>query len=196
MTSIVDNVLHGLVGLPQEIVLPVLPLRVLINVNLPLLCADIWIMMPQVTLLMFSMTPWSWWSPPCPLSRWSSGSGSHKCEFVFPMCWHFKNDATSNIDDVLHDHVELPHVLPLAVHLVMVLRKVSKVPSVIHKSKSHHWPATHGDVCRSKICKLQNFPPAPEWKCRLRCWGVARLWSTWNFFWEVPTLYILVWKRF
>ena len=41
--------------------------------------------------------------------------------------------VTSNIDVILHDQVELPHV-----PLVMVLRMVSKVPSVAHKSKSHY----------------------------------------------------------
>ena len=25
-------------------------------------------------------------------------------EFVYPECWHFDNDATSNIDDVLIEH--------------------------------------------------------------------------------------------
>ena len=37
------------------------------------------------------------------------------------MCWHFKKDATSIIDNVPHDHVEVPHVPPLVDHLVMVL---------------------------------------------------------------------------
>ena len=31
--------------------------------------------------------------------------------------WHFNNDATSKIDDVLTEHGGLLHVLPLAVHL-------------------------------------------------------------------------------
>ena len=31
--------------------------------------------------------------------------------------WHFDNDATSKIVDVLLEHSELPHVLPLAVQL-------------------------------------------------------------------------------
>ena len=57
---------------------------------------------------------------------------------LFHVCWHFDKGATSNIDYLLQDHVEVPHVPPLAVHLVMVLRMVSEVPSVAHKSKSHH----------------------------------------------------------
>ena len=38
-------------------------------------------------------------------------------EFVYPECWHFDNDATSKIEDVLTEHGGLLHVLPLAVHL-------------------------------------------------------------------------------
>ena len=38
-------------------------------------------------------------------------------EFVYPECWHFDNDATSKIDDVLTEHGGLLHVLTLAVHL-------------------------------------------------------------------------------
>ena len=37
-------------------------------------------------------------------------------EFVYPECWHFDNDATIKIDDVLTEHGGLLHVLPLAVH--------------------------------------------------------------------------------
>ena len=33
-----------------------------------------------------------------------------------PECWHFDNDATSKIDDVLTENGVLLHVLPLAVH--------------------------------------------------------------------------------
>ena len=39
-------------------------------------------------------------------------------EFVYPQCWHFDNDATSKIDDVLIEHGGLLYVLPLAVHLI------------------------------------------------------------------------------
>ena len=34
-----------------------------------------------------------------------------------PECWHFDNDETSKIDDVLTEHGGLLYVLPLAVHL-------------------------------------------------------------------------------
>ena len=51
------------------------------------------------------------------------GDGRHafgpSCtEFVHPECWHFDNDATRKIDDVLTEHGGLLHVLPLAVHLL------------------------------------------------------------------------------
>ena len=48
----------------------------------------------------------------------------HKCESAFTAnlsSLHFEKGATSNIDDVLHDHDELPLVPPLADHLVVVL---------------------------------------------------------------------------
>ena len=38
-------------------------------------------------------------------------------EFAYYGCWHFDNDATSKIDDVLTEHGELLRVLPLTVHL-------------------------------------------------------------------------------
>ena len=38
-------------------------------------------------------------------------------EFVYSGCWHFDNGATSKFDDVLLELGELPHVLPLTVHL-------------------------------------------------------------------------------
>ena len=37
-------------------------------------------------------------------------------EFFYPEYWHFDDDATSKIDDVLTEHGGLLHVLPLAVH--------------------------------------------------------------------------------
>ena len=43
--------------------------------------------------------------------------GPSRTEFVSPEYWHFDNDATSKIDDVLTEHGGLLHVLPLAVHL-------------------------------------------------------------------------------
>ena len=46
-----------------------------------------------------------------------SAFGSSCTEFVYPECWHFDNDATSKIDDVLTEHGGLLHVLPLAVQL-------------------------------------------------------------------------------
>ena len=47
-----------------------------------------------------------------------SAFGSSCTEFVCPECWHFDNDATSKIDDVLTEYVGLLHVLPcLTVHL-------------------------------------------------------------------------------
>ena len=72
------------------------------------------------------------------LKLFPPGNGPHFREFIIHVRWHFDKGATSNIDVILHDHVEVPHVPPLAVHLVMVLRMVSKVPSVAHKSKSHY----------------------------------------------------------
>ena len=56
----------------------------------------------------------------------------------FKIAEHTEDKLTGNFDDVLQDHVEVLHVPPLAVHLGKVLRMVSKVPSVAHKSKSHH----------------------------------------------------------
>ena len=42
----------------------------------------------------------------------------HSCtEFVYPECWHFDNDASSKINEVLTEHGGLLHVLPLAVLL-------------------------------------------------------------------------------
>ena len=38
-------------------------------------------------------------------------------EFFYPECWHFDNDSTSKIDDVLTEHGGLLYVHPLAVHL-------------------------------------------------------------------------------
>ena len=46
-----------------------------------------------------------------------SAFGSSCTKFVYPECWHFDNDATSKIDDVLTEHGGLLHVLPLVVHL-------------------------------------------------------------------------------
>ena len=37
-------------------------------------------------------------------------------DFVYPGCWHFDNSATSKIDDVITEHDELLHFLPIAVH--------------------------------------------------------------------------------
>ena len=45
------------------------------------------------------------------------GSIRSSTEFVYLECWHFDNDATSKIDDVLTEHGGLLHVIPLAVHL-------------------------------------------------------------------------------
>ena len=44
-------------------------------------------------------------------------SGPSCTDFVYPGCWHFDNDATRKIDDVLTEHGGLLHVLPLAVLL-------------------------------------------------------------------------------
>ena len=38
-------------------------------------------------------------------------------EFVYHGCWHFDNDVTSNIDEVITEHGVRLHVLPLAVNL-------------------------------------------------------------------------------
>ena len=134
-TSNIDNILHDHDGLPQVPLLTVHLEMVLISVNSSSMCAGILIKVQQAILITFSMIMLS--SPMSP-SRCPPGNGPHVHEFIFHVCWHFDKGATSNIDDILHDHVELPHVPHLAVHLVMVLRMVSEVPSVAHKSKSHH----------------------------------------------------------
>ena len=46
-----------------------------------------------------------------------SAFSSSCTEFVYPECWHFDNDAKSEIDDVLTEHGGLLHDLPLAVHV-------------------------------------------------------------------------------
>ena len=65
------------------------------------------------------------------LQHWRPPFGPSCTEFLYPGCWHFDNDATSKIDNVMHfdngatskidnvliEHGGLPHVLPLAVHL-------------------------------------------------------------------------------
>ena len=48
-------------------------------------------------------------------------SYSRCTELVYPECWHFDNDATSKIDDVLTEHGGLLYFLPLAVHLRFIL---------------------------------------------------------------------------
>ena len=40
-----------------------------------------------------------------------------KVWFRYSLDWHFYNSPNRNIDDVLLEHVGLPHVLPLTVHL-------------------------------------------------------------------------------
>ena len=45
-------------------------------------------------------------------------------KFYYPERWHFDNDATSKIDDVLTEHGGLIHVLPLAVHLIFFYGQV------------------------------------------------------------------------
>ena len=49
--------------------------------------------------------------------HWIPAFGPSCTEFVYPECWHFDNDAKSEIDDVLTEHGGLLHDLPLAVHL-------------------------------------------------------------------------------
>ena len=39
-------------------------------------------------------------------------------EIVYPESWHFDNGATSQFDDILLVQGGLPHVFPLAVHLI------------------------------------------------------------------------------
>ena len=56
--------------------------------------------------------------PPCSFQYGRPTFGPSCTEFVYPERWHFDNDATSKIDDVLTEHGGLLHVLPLAVHLV------------------------------------------------------------------------------
>ena len=46
----------------------------------------------------------------------------HNCfEFVFPVYWHFENGVRRVSEDVLLDPDGLPHVLALAVPLLMFL---------------------------------------------------------------------------
>ena len=45
--------------------------------------------------------------------------------FIFHVRWNFDKGATSNFDNILHDHDGLPHVPLLTVHLVMVLISVN-----------------------------------------------------------------------
>ena len=61
-------------------------------------------------------TPYSYPVPPCFFQHGRPAFGPSCIEFVYPECWHFDNDATSKIDDVLTEHGGLLHVLPLAVH--------------------------------------------------------------------------------
>ena len=44
------------------------------------------------------------------LSTLKPAFGPSRTEFVYPECWHFDNDATSKIDDVLTEHGGLLHV--------------------------------------------------------------------------------------
>ena len=46
-------------------------------------------------------------------------------ESVYSECWHFDNDATHKIEDVLTEHGGLLHVLPLAVHCPLPTQTVS-----------------------------------------------------------------------
>ena len=51
-----------------------------------------------------------------------------------PVYWHFDNCATSKIDDVLIEHVGLPHILSLAVHSMKILLFMFKFFCGIHPS--------------------------------------------------------------
>ena len=51
-------------------------------------------------------------------STWETCIWSFRNELVYAECWHFDNDGTCKIDDVLTEHGGLLHVLPLAVHLI------------------------------------------------------------------------------
>ena len=51
----------------------------------------------------------------CSFQHGKPAFGPSCTEFVYPECWHFDNDATSKIDDVLTEHGELLNVLSLAV---------------------------------------------------------------------------------
>ena len=71
------------------------------------------------------MTKEQYWTvPPCSYLHGRPTFGPSCAEFVFPGCWHFDNDATSKIDDVLTEHGGLLHVLPLIVHLVFFYEQV------------------------------------------------------------------------
>ena len=44
-------------------------------------------------------------------------------ELVYLGYWHFDNGTTSKVDELLLDHVGIPHVLPLAVQLEFLVDK-------------------------------------------------------------------------
>ena len=58
---------------------------------------------------------------PCHYPHWRPVFGPSCTEFVYPGCWHFDDDITSKIDDVLTEHDGLLHGLPLSVLLRFVL---------------------------------------------------------------------------
>ena len=69
----------------------------------------------------WSCSPWSWWTSPCPCSHCPPALGLFYDIFDIPGCWHFENGATHVSDYVHHDPDGLLHVLVLTVHLLLVL---------------------------------------------------------------------------
>ena len=57
-----------------------------------------------------------WTVTQCSYLHGSTALGPSCNDFVYHGCWHFDNGATSKIDDVLTEHDELLHFLPIAVH--------------------------------------------------------------------------------
>ena len=72
------------------------------------------------------------------------------------------------------------------------------VRSLGWSSKYQVWHINQNPTIDRQIMVMVSGQKSANWricpwlqmgKCRLVCWGVAMLWTRWNFFWEVPTLY-------
>ena len=80
---------------------------------------------------------WQCWTvTPSKYPHWSPAFCPSCNEFVYPGCWHSDNGATSKIDHVLIEHGGPPHVLPLAVHLIILVGWIPRCCSLQHFSVS------------------------------------------------------------